>query len=400
MKKSAKRSARKPQLTSVQKLVQAPASRKRSRAPLSSSRTSLKFLILFAISFLLFGGGIALALDLQSGNSVNSQIEGIHFPAAIAADYRDLSKQLASFNDLQSTTGVTIADDMDIQSDLSQIQLDVAAGKYILAKQDLKILREKLADWNEQLSAYHRASPTPITTPVTKAINYIKPTPSIARDSKFLPIILYHLTPANFDAQLTHLEQVGYTTVNFAQVTASLNGGTALPSKPVVITFDDGFSDQLKAFEILKRHNMKATFYIINGGEASRWCIGAGRRYGDPLQPPSGCGDSYMNWDQVRMLDASGLMTIGAHTIDHQNLAGDTAEQQRFEIVTSKTGIEQELGHQIFDFCYPYGSYNQTSINIVREAGFTTATTTLPGTYQPVGDLFILRRIRDSLTLQ
>jgi peptidoglycan/xylan/chitin deacetylase (PgdA/CDA1 family) len=101
----------------------------------------------------------------------------------------------------------------------------------------------------------------------------------------------------------------------------------------------------------------------------------------------------------VRALDRSGLITIGGHTLDHPNLPTLTEAQQRSEIVDSKNEIEKEIGHPIKDFAYPYGAYNAITIQIVREAGYQTAVTTLPGSYQAEGLEFTLRRVRDTLTL-
>jgi peptidoglycan/xylan/chitin deacetylase (PgdA/CDA1 family) len=195
-----------------------------------------------------------------------------------------------------------------------------------------------------------------------------------------------------------YLEQHGYTTVNLDQVLGGLRG-EPLPPKPVVITFDDGYSPQWAAAVILARHNMKATFYIINGGEGSRWCIGASRRYGDPLQPPGGCGDAYLNWDEIRQLDHNPLFTIGGHTVDHLNLATISDDQQRFEITAGKLDIEAQLGHPINHLAYPYGAFNGASIQLAREAGYLTAVTTMPGIVQPPGSAYTLRRERDAMVL-
>jgi peptidoglycan/xylan/chitin deacetylase (PgdA/CDA1 family) len=214
-----------------------------------------------------------------------------------------------------------------------------------------------------------------------------------------VPILMYHKTPANFEAQLMQLKARGYETVSLDAVAQALKGGAVLPAKPVVITFDDGFADQMKAYEILKRQGMKATFYIINGSERSRWCIGAGRRYGDPLQPASGCGDQYLTWDQVRELDRSGVVEIGAHTMDHADLPILPAELRRWEVGESKAGLERELGHEVRQFAYPYGAYDAATIEAVREAGFETAVTTVAGTLQAPGHEFELTRVRDAYSL-
>lgn len=213
-----------------------------------------------------------------------------------------------------------------------------------------------------------------------------------------IPIVMYHNTPANFEDQLVHLEQRGYTVIDLDQALAGMRG-KALPAKPVVLTFDDGFADQMTAFEILKRRNTKATFYLIASGEASLWCIGVDRRYGDPLQPPEGCGDAYLNWDQVRELDRSGLITIGAHTVNHRDLAALAADQQRLEIATGKRMLEARLGHVVRHFAYPYGSYNAEATQLVREAGYATAVTTEAGEYQPGGTALTLHRTRDAMAL-
>ena len=223
--------------------------------------------------------------------------------------------------------------------------------------------------------------------------------PAAANGSSPVPIVLYHKTPPNFEQQLQMLRQRGYTTITPRDITASFAHRAKLPAKPIVLTFDDGFADDMNAFTLLEKYRMKATFYIVNGGPISNWCIGASRRYNDPNQPIGGCGDAYLNWDQIRQLDQSGLVTIGGHTIDHIDLATRNPDAQRHEIIDSKLGIEQKLGHPIYDFAYPYGYYNATSITVVKQAGYTSAVTTLPGIFQDPTQPFILKRIRDVQSL-
>ena len=144
---------------------------------------------------------------------------------------------------------------------------------------------------------------------------------------------------------------------------------------------------------------MKATFYIINGGAESGWCIGAGRNN----HSHGVCGDDYLTWDQIRGLDRGGLITIGAHTLDHPcsspTLVTASAARRHDEIAGSKAGIESELGHPIAHFAYPCGIYDQSVIDEVRAAGFSTAVTTTPGTWQGFGWVYALRRIRDAWQL-
>lgn len=302
----------------------------------------------------------------------------ISYPQDFRQDYTATLKSMRQFEDRQKARGVHVVSDEELRRHVSVIQMDATAGQFEAARKDLANLKLALINWDLELGGGPNSE---------------------ADSGTYIPILLYHYPPPDFEYQLIHLEEAGYTTIDLNQAVAGLHGGP-LPAKPVVITFDDGFAPQETAAAILERHQMKATFYIIDGGPASGWCVGAGRRYGDPLQPSGGCGDEYLSWDQVRAIDRNPLFTIGAHTVDHANLTMLSTEEQRFEIIRGKTILEEKLGHVVKHFCYPYGAYTDESIALAKEAGFITATTVIPDTVQPAGSEFELRRIRDAMQLQ
>ena len=216
--------------------------------------------------------------------------------------------------------------------------------------------------------------------------------PAVAPPPREIPILVYHKTPDNFASQLDSLLARGYSTISMAELADYLDGLTGIATKPVVITFDDGFSDQATAFYLLREKNMKATFYIIVGGEKSGWCIGAMRRQQD-------CGDSYLGWDKIREMKQSGLIEIGAHTINHADLASLSAEEQAKEILDSKNTIEKELGGEVTSLAYPYGKYNQATLDIVAKSSLRSAVTTMSGSTQSAENRFTLTRVRDALLL-
>lgn len=364
----------------------------------SYPRSSLSRFLIFAFSaVVLIGGGIATALTLPAPAPAYAD----SLPRDLEQSFGALNSAIARLNDAQARSGRQVVSTQDIERALLRIQLGAEARQYDDIRGQIRDLEMKIALWDAlaaEPSNHSDALVSPLQKPVIAAPNVTYHTQQ-PLNLMNIPILLYHYPPLNFAAQLTHLKNRGYQAVDLDQVSEAIAGRVPLPQKPVVITFDDGFSAQMSAFEDLKRFNMKATFYIISSGEGSRWCIGAGRRYGDSLQPPGGCGDAYFNWDQVRILDRSGLITIGAHTVDHENLAADSAERQRYEISESKAVIEREIGHPVRHFCYPYGAYTALTSRLVAEAGFVTATTTLPGTLQPEGSAYQLRRIRDALVL-
>jgi peptidoglycan/xylan/chitin deacetylase (PgdA/CDA1 family) len=348
--------------------------------------TLLSFLGAFVV---LLGSGLALAFTFPAPRV---GFETANFPQALKNQYSILDHNVAVFEKRESSLKSELVSNQTLKNMLSQVQLDAASGNYKLSKHDMVSTQTALDNWDLELNGGSSPAPSP-PPPVPIA-------PTLASDAVgtgpiFLPIVLYHYTPPDFAQQLQYLVDNGYTTVSMAQVAAAIDGGP-LPAKPVAITFDDGYENQMQAFALLEQYHMKATFYIINGGAESLWCIGAGRQYNLPIQPKGGCGDQYLTWDQVRQLDTSGLITIGGHTIDHENLATLTPAQQQFEIDASKTGIESEIGHTIYDFAYPYGAYNDATIQLVASAGYRTAVTTQPNNDQNPGEPYILNRIRDT----
>jgi peptidoglycan/xylan/chitin deacetylase (PgdA/CDA1 family) len=106
-----------------------------------------------------------------------------------------------------------------------------------------------------------------------------------------------------------------------------------------------------------------------------------------------------MTWDQLRTLDHNRLFTIASHTVDHLDLAQQTPDVQRFEIFEGKHQLEEQLGHSVSDFAYPYGAFNGVTLSLVHQAGFTAAVTTVPGTVQTADSLLTLRRIRSTYNL-
>lgn len=207
------------------------------------------------------------------------------------------------------------------------------------------------------------------------------------KENLVLPIILYHKTPQDFESQMKLLIERGYTAVTMNEATEIITGKIIGPSKPVAITFDDGFSDQLKALEILRKLNLKSTFYIIIGSRNSGWCLGVEKK-------ANNCGDAYMNWDEIKSIASSGLVEIGSHTVDHTSLSSQSEKVQRYEIFESKRILEEKLGIKINSFAYPYGKYNEITKRLVAEAGYINATTVNASYLQSSNMIFELYRIR------
>ncbi|MDB5178586.1 MAG: putative polysaccharide deacetylase [Patescibacteria group bacterium] len=365
-----------------------------------------ELLLLFSAALLLLIGvltrmtkplddsSIANTADITVRSSISKDIRG----KLLAA--RD---QIRTLEDAQAKAGVSAVPDAMVQAEISAVSLDLQGQKLKKAHKDLDHLRSHIPGWQKQVAdaITQKQRQEAAQQAAAQQAQQRAAAAGTAPGQPYwqIPILIYHDTPADFESQLQTLVAKGYHAIDLDQLHSAITAGGPLPGKPVVITFDDGFSDQMTAFSLLKKYGMKATFYIINAGDASNWCIGAGRQYGLPTQPAGGCGDQYMSWDQVRELDRSGLITIGSHTLDHLSLPSLPLDQERLEIIQAKAELEAQLGHAVRHFAYPYGSYNATTIAIVQGAGFLTAVSTIPGTVQTKSNLYSLHRVRNAYLL-
>jgi peptidoglycan/xylan/chitin deacetylase (PgdA/CDA1 family) len=181
------------------------------------------------------------------------------------------------------------------------------------------------------------------------------------------------VTPTDFAAQMDWLARSGYHTITTEDLYAFLSGARGLPSKPVILTFDDGYADfYTSALPILRSHEFTADLYIVSGF------------VGRP---------GYVTSAQVREADRSGI-EIGSHSVTHANLARTPIAAVRSELVESKLFLENLLGHPVVSFCYPFGKFTSAVAHEVAAAGFHDATTTSFGYSHTLADRYVWSRLR------
>jgi peptidoglycan/xylan/chitin deacetylase (PgdA/CDA1 family) len=96
--------------------------------------------------------------------------------------------------------------------------------------------------------------------------------------------------------------------------------------------------------------------------------------------------DLCMSWDELRAFALDPLVTIGAHSVTHCNLAKQSEAVAAFEIETSRARIEAALQRKVLHLAYPYGdriAAGSREFTIAKAAGFKTAVTTRPGMLFP-----------------
>jgi peptidoglycan/xylan/chitin deacetylase (PgdA/CDA1 family) len=213
-------------------------------------------------------------------------------------------------------------------------------------------------------------------------------TPTIVTPhDRAVPILMYHVIAApppsapypdlfvsrsDFAGQMHWLAAHGYHAVTLRRVYDYWTRGYALPPKPVVVSFDDGYlSDYTTAMPILR---------------ARRW-PGVLNLEVNNVRP----GD--LTAAQIRGLIDAGW-EIDAHTITHPDLRAVGDPQLRAETAGARARIRALFKVPVDFFCYPAGKYDGRVVAAVRAAGYLGATTVHFGLAAPGNGLFTLNRVR------
>jgi len=182
-----------------------------------------------------------------------------------------------------------------------------------------------------------------------------------------------------FRNQLDFLAAEGWATPTVAELVRAPDRWTG---RTAVITFDDGYVDNLAAADELIRRGMRATWYIVTGyiGRYPTW-----EREGQPTS-------RLLNTEELSQLLLAG-MDVGAHTHNHRRLTELEEGEIVREIVTSRETLSDILGTPPPSFAYPYGAWNTHCEKAVKDVGFLSACTTRSGWALREGNPYRLRRL-------
>lgn len=234
-----------------------------------------------------------------------------------------------------------------------------------------------------------------------------------------VPIIMYHglikdaslqnnffIHPDTFAKDLDYLKANGYTTIFMDELIAYTKGGTPLPEKPIVLSFDDGYyNNYLYAFPLLKERNMKMTLSILG-------------KYTDEFSKveENNAAYSHVTWTQIDEMRNSGLVEIQNHTYNlhtynngrkgSMQKSGESLDAYR-KILKDDVGglqkrIESMTGYVPTTFTYPFGYIGENSGKVIQELGFSATLSCEEGinyiTKDPE-DLYRLKRVLRPLNL-
>lgn len=210
--------------------------------------------------------------------------------------------------------------------------------------------------------------------------------PSHALAQRKVPILIYHsideykgqgskdlyVTPKNFEKQMVYLRDHGYTLLTFDRWK-----DIDEVNKPIFITFDDGYKNNLNAFGIfqkLKTERFKptGTIFVISD------FIGRSNR---------------LSKADLKMMTDSGLISIQSHTATHPDLT--KIINIEYELKESKDKIQKITGKPVFALAYPYGNFNNKVVAETKKY-YSFGLTTTPELFSEKGikdELYLLPRV-------
>ena len=215
-----------------------------------------------------------------------------------------------------------------------------------------------------------------------------------------VPILMYHAvedTPrppkykhfyvlaAEFAGQMRMLKRAGYTPITFRQMADARAGVAPLPPKPVLLTFDDGYTNlKTNVHPLLGEMGFPYTVFLVSErvGKTNDWVAPEGYAP-TPLLP----------WSDIAEMQRDPHVSFEAHTATHPKLSGLSPADARRELADSKKEMEQRLQAPISVLCYPYGDVSDRVADLASEIGYMQAVTTEFGRARPADNPLRLPRI-------
>ncbi len=191
---------------------------------------------------------------------------------------------------------------------------------------------------------------------------------------------IYAIHDDTFEAQMRYLNEHGHTTLSLDDFLAIRRGERALPPKPLVITFDDGYeSNYTLALPTLRRYGHRATiFAVLEPDEYTRRQVEG--------------VDRFLSDEQMRELDRAGV-AIESHTVTHCVLSELDGAAASFELTESKRRLSEILGRPVRHLAIPRSGQSRRVLALARTAGYETICSNSKGSSNGWSNLLSLPRI-------
>jgi peptidoglycan/xylan/chitin deacetylase (PgdA/CDA1 family) len=142
-----------------------------------------------------------------------------------------------------------------------------------------------------------------------------------------------------------------YYPVTLSELEDCYVNGKEMPRNAVLLTFDDGYSDNYTyAYPLLLKKKVPATVFLSTGH--------------------TGVAKNMLTWAQVKEMHESRWIEFASHGVNHKRLRMCNDEDILFELAKSKEVLEKALGKPVNSFCYPYGAFDKRVRRLVFKAGY------------------------------
>lgn len=267
----------------------------------------------------------------------------------------------------------------------AQFKIDIQS---VLAKADLEILA-KLASEEFSLTELSR-----------KITRFYESAFFLRNYSKWIPILMYHKVPSNeiktkhrifvtkinFEKHLRVFRFLGFNTLTFSELAEYRRGEkdfSQFPRKPLILTFDDGYRDNLEnASPLLMKYAYRAQLFLLANKaiENNQWDITPtttteqAEMAGDHAEP----SHEIISGGE-RQLWLASAFEIGSHGFSHRKVTDMTKDEAYHELRASKQSLEAEFGVSVTTYAFTYGSTNEQAAHLAAQAGYDYAVNTDTG---------------------
>jgi peptidoglycan/xylan/chitin deacetylase (PgdA/CDA1 family) len=222
----------------------------------------------------------------------------------------------------------------------------------------------------------------------------------------WIPILMYHqvvlkesssphkiyVTVEKFEEQLRELRKQNFTPLHFQDLLAlrqhyvrGNNSKFDFPKKPILLTFDDGYLNNLTlALPLLEKYSMKATVFLLAENQIlnNEWDKESGSPEEKLLDP-----------SQRKILATNPLIEIGSHGFRHQKMTDFPHPRRFYELSESKKILEKEFEAPIWTYAYTYGVRSEDASTLAESSGYSFAVNTDRGGLHHEEDPFSIFRV-------
>ena len=216
-------------------------------------------------------------------------------------------------------------------------------------------------------------------------------THDLGRTDQFVPVLLYHSVTAaaftddpfsvpvdDFHRDMEEVVRTGRTPMLASKYAAWCLDERRAPTRPVLVTFDDGFVNYAdRALPVLRELDLPSTIFITTG-----W-IGRERMLSE---------DRIRQLASLRDTGGAPLVEIGAHSVTHPHLDLLSHRAAKRRMLDSRRRLEDATGGEVASMAYPHGSNSSRTRRIARESGYRSAYAVKNAISHPRDDPFAIAR--------